>query len=180
MLDNPKEGGYTGGLASAPIFKRIAEKVVSTSERFTQKPPSSIAGRTSLAVPDVSSLGADVAMTILAARGFRVESEGSGKMVVKQSPVAGARIPRGGVVRLSTEEGGVNIPEGYTRVPEIRGLTVRRAINRLTMQQLDVALHGSGIVRTQSPVAGKVVKIGSRILVRCEPKHVNVATLYQK
>ncbi|MBM2840703.1 MAG: Peptidoglycan glycosyltransferase [Bacteroidetes bacterium] len=178
MLDNPREGGYTGGLASAPIFKGIAEKVVSTSERFMQTSPVVIAGRQLLAVPDVGSLSADVATTMLDARGFRVETRGNGKIVLRQSPSPGTKIQRGGLVKLSTEEVGGAVSLGYTRVPDVRGLTVRRAINRLTMQQLDVTLHGSGIVKSQSPPAGEVVKIGSRIVARCEPKNLGVFTLY--
>ena len=178
MLDNPREGGYTGGLASAPIFKGIAGKVALTSDRFTRTPTVVIAGKHSLAVPDVCSLSADIAATMLDARGFRVETMGNGKIVLRQSPGPGMKIAAGGVVKLSTEDEGVTVPNGYARVPDVRGLTIRRAINRLTMQQLDVDVEGSGIVKTQSPGGGALARIGTRVAVRCEPKSVTMVTLY--
>jgi cell division protein FtsI (penicillin-binding protein 3) len=38
MMDNPRGPSYTGGLASAPVFRAIAERMISTSEIFASMP----------------------------------------------------------------------------------------------------------------------------------------------
>jgi cell division protein FtsI/penicillin-binding protein 2 len=180
MLDNPREGGYTGAVASAPIFQRIAQKVLATSDRFRQKQEIRIAGRRPLAVPDVMNLRTEVAAAMLTSQGFEVETTGKGNAVVRQEPPPGTKLPRGGHVRLATSHGGAAVVKGLTVVPDVRRLTIRRAINRLTMQNLDVVVTGSGIVQSQNPRAGESVRVGTRVTLRCEPSGPPVTVLYQK
>lgn len=178
MLDNPRAGGYTGGTASAPIFKGIAEKIIVTSDRFSQTPNTVIAGNQSFAVPDVSNLKTDVAVTILDAQGFDVETYGKGKTVLGQSPGPGTKAPRGSQIKLATDDGLPAPPKGYTRVPNLKRYTIRRAINRLTMHHLDVEVNGSGMVVSQSPAAGKQVPVGTRVHLQCEARNLSMVSLY--
>ncbi len=169
MLDNPREGGYTGGLASAPIFRAIAEKIIAMSGRFN-KNPEQFAGRQPVVIPDVANLNVDVAKDILEAHGFDVEISGNGKTVLGQTPVAGTKALDETSIRLATDHPGAKVPEGFAIVPDVRGLTMRRAINRLTIQKLDAEVRGSGIVSTQAPPPGRMVKAGMRISITCSPK----------
>jgi beta-lactam-binding protein with PASTA domain len=59
---------------------------------------------------------------------------------------------------------------GYAVVPDVRGLPIRRAINALAAQQLEVGLTGSGVVISQRPAAGQHVEIGTRVAIQCESK----------
>ena len=170
MLDNPRAGQQTGGLAAAPIFKSIAEKVFATSGRFGRKPAAGDQERPLFTIPDVTSLNPDVAKGILVSRGFDAVIQGTGNIVLHQAPQAGVRVLQGSKVALVTSETGANVPAGFTIVPDIRKLSMRRAINRLTMQQLDVYVSGSGVVVAQSPAPGTQIKIGSRVSISCEPK----------
>ncbi len=170
MLDNPPAGVQTGGLASAPIFKAIAEKVYATSGRFGRKARPGDQERPLFTIPDVRSLNPDVARGILVSRGFTVVIQGTGNIVLSQAPQAGIRVIQGSKVALVTSETDVNVPPGFTVVPDIRSLSIRRAINRLTMQQLDVSISGSGLVISQTPSPGTKVKIGTRVSIRCESK----------
>ena len=65
----------------------------------------------------------------------------------------------------------------YTEVPDLRGLSIRRAINSLTVQQLEAAVTGSGVVVAQTPAPGGQVRAGSRVMLRCEPRGPIVAGL---
>jgi cell division protein FtsI/penicillin-binding protein 2 len=168
MLDNPHEGGYTGGLASAPIFRGIAQKIYATSGRFATRPPATIAGKAPLVVPDVTSLKIEAARAMLAAGGFETILEGSGALVLRQSPAAGARRMRGSTVSLVTGGPQAALPPGYALVPDVRGLSIRRAMNRLSTLQLDIDINGSGIVTTQNPAAGQQVKLGTRVTLQCQ------------
>ena len=170
MLDNPKAGQQTGGLASAPIFKAIAEKVYATSGRFGRKAAPGDQERPLFTIPDVRSLNPEVAKGILVSRGFTVVVQGTGSIVLSQAPQAGVRVLQGSKVALVTSETEVSVPAGFTVVPDVRTLSIRRAINRLTMQQLDVSINGSGVVVSQSPAQGTKVKIGTRVGIKCESK----------
>lgn len=170
MLDHPREGGYTGGLASAPIFRAIAEKIV-TSTSWTQKhEPAVIAGEQPVAVPDVAGLDVDVAMSMLAGSGFEVQHFGNGRVVLRQSPSPGTRILPGTAVKVATNETRTPAPKGFVIVPDVRRMSLRRAINRLTMEELEVSIAGSGVVVAQVPAPRQQAKIGTRVSLRCEPR----------
>ncbi len=176
MLDSPKKGGYTGGWASAPIFRGIAQKIYATSGRFASRPSATIAGKALFVVPDVTSLKVEAAKAMLASGGFEAVLEGSGEVVQRQSPAAGARQSRGGVITLSTGGAQVALPPGYALVPDVRGLSIRRAMNRLNTLQLDVDINGSGVVAAQTPAAGEQVKVGTRVVLRCQPPGLGIGT----
>jgi beta-lactam-binding protein with PASTA domain len=136
------------------------------------------AGKQPQVVPDVSNMQTEVAAAILSGQGFEIERVGEGSMVVDQSPVPGTKLLQGGHVKLSTRPGNTETQHGVVIVPDLRGLTVRRAVNRLAMQQLDVLVEGSGIVSAQVPPAGEHVKVGASITIRCAPKSLSMVTLY--
>ncbi|MEE8115222.1 MAG: penicillin-binding transpeptidase domain-containing protein, partial [Nitrososphaerales archaeon] len=173
MLDNPRVGGYTGGVASAPIFRAIIEKVIATCARFTKKSNAAIAGKQPMAIPDVRSLKTDVAIDVLRSQGFRVKTLGEGKFIVGQSPAPPMKLSSDGLVKLTTTAADGTMADGYTVVPDVRGMTIRRAMNRLAMRQLDVEVAGSGIVVDQKPRVGQRVKIGACVSVRCQPKDLS-------
>lgn len=180
MLDNPRKGGYTGGSASAPIFRSIAAKVIAVSGRFTDTPQPVITGKTPVAVPDVANMAVDVAESILRTHGFRVELIGDGRVVLRQSPGPGSKSLQKSTVKLHTieDQTAVNVPEGYAIVPDVRGLTIRRAINRLVTNGLDVDVSGSGVVTAQQPKPGQTVRVGTSVAVQCTPRPVAVASSY--
>lgn len=170
MLDNPRAYGYYGGVASAPIVKGIAEKIAATSGSFTRQHLPDNADVVTIAVPDVRGLGVGAAVAIVEARGFKTATDGEGSIVSGQSPAPGAIIPAGERVRLvaRTED----VAGGYTTVPDLRGLALRRALNRLTTARLDAVVEGSGVVEAQTPRPGEKVKVGTRVGIRCAADQV--------
>lgn len=122
-------------------------------------------GRT-LVVPDVQSLAIDVAKEMLDARGFSVEVRGSGPTVGGQSPRPGTVVTPGTTIRLAAQGGEKTI--GLAEVPDLRGMPIRRAINMLTVHDLEASVRGSGVVRGQSPGPGQRVKPGTRVALQCE------------
>lgn len=177
MLDHPREGGYTGGLASAPIFKSIAEKIVASSSWGQTPEHVIIAGRQPVAVPDVAGLDVEVAGAMLSGSGFEVQQFGNGKVVVRQSPGAGTRTLPGTAVKIVTIDSSPSMPKGFAMVPDVRRMSIRRAINRLTIEELDVDVSGSGVVVSQLPAAGQQVKVGTRVSLRCEARNLGVVAM---
>jgi cell division protein FtsI/penicillin-binding protein 2 len=177
MLDNAKEGGYTGGLASAPIFKAIAQRIHATNRQLTNPTEAPIAETSGRTVPDVRQVAVEAAKATLASYGFEVAMRGNGTMVSGQTPAPGKPLARGGVVTLTTIDGSAGVPAGYTIVPNLRGLSARRALASLTVQNLDASIAGSGVVVAQAPTAGSRVKAWTRVRLRCEPRSVALAGL---
>lgn len=88
VVDNPRVGKY-GGTVAAPVFRRTMERVLSLhGERPVAVAPPREAGRIDIAdvVPDLRGLSPERARNQASRRGLRVQWEGSGPMVVQQSP----------------------------------------------------------------------------------------------
>jgi cell division protein FtsI (penicillin-binding protein 3) len=179
MLDNPRAGGYTGGYASAPIFRNIAEKICAMSEQFSTRPASAPGPPARCVVPDVVTLSPQDATSVLAARRLRTEMRGMGAAVLRQSPSPGTEVAPGSVVTLFAQQDSGPIPDGYRVVPDLRNLTIRRAVTLLTVRQLDAAIEGSGVVVSHIPPAGRQVRTGTRITLRCEPRSQAATSLLQ-
>jgi cell division protein FtsI (penicillin-binding protein 3) len=171
VLDRPRSGSYYGGQASAPIFKAIVEKIRTMAGRLrTNSPSTTIAAGGTRTVPNVMNLRTDVAAALLRAEGFVPEVAGAGTVIVGQSPAPGSAVAAKSAITLKTNSVARTLPAGFTLVPEVRGLSVRRAINQLATQQLEVAVVGSGNVRVQSPSPGEQVRQGTLVTLRCEPR----------
>jgi cell division protein FtsI (penicillin-binding protein 3) len=177
MLDNPRAGGYTGGEVSAPIFKNIATRVYAMSSRFLRGPGTVVtASANGCVVPDVVGLALDAADDMLRSRGFKVEIAGAGGIVQSQVPRANAIVARGAVVKLSPVSRSVTA-SGYARIPDVRGMPIRRAINTLSACQLDFIVNGTGVVTAQNPAPGKEVKPGTKIVIHCESRSRSLLSL---
>ena len=174
MMDNPRAHGYYGGETSGPIFRAIAERIVHSSWKFTHplmtEEPSN--EDSTIAVPDVRAINADIAEKILESHGFSVKTFGKGEVVVRQSPPPGKIIQRSDGVSLVLNSISAPQKDGTIIVPDLRGMSLRRAINLLVIDDFDIQMHGSGVVVRQSPAAGQRVRTGSTLEIECEPKAI--------
>lgn len=178
VLDRPRAGGYYGGQASAPIFKAIVEKIRTMAGRLrTASPSIPVAASMTRVVPNVMNLRTDVASALLHAEEFVPEVAGAGTVIVAQSPAPGTSVAVNSTITLRTNDVTRALPAGFTIVPEVRGLSVRRAINQLSTQQLEVTVVGSGSVRAQSPAPGEKVLRGTQVVLQCEPRPIAAANL---
>jgi beta-lactam-binding protein with PASTA domain len=180
MMDNPRSNGYYGGSTSGPIFRAIAERVVHTSWRFS-RPPASPLGpeeKETITVPDVRNIQKTIAEKILEGRGLKGQLFGNGNVVVRQSPGPGARAEQGDIVRLALNSQPATDQKGMIPVPDVRTMTIRRAINRLVIDDFDIDVEGSGIVVRQHPIPGQKAMAGSKIRLICEPPAITTAVLY--
>lgn len=185
MIEKPKAGGYYGATASAPIFKAIANRIINNNgliaktmiaEQSVQS--SQTKEESTVLVPDVIGENSDEATTTLKQYGLAAKTLGNGEDVIRQYPQAGKKVERGSIVQLMMNESEQTIANGTLKVPEVRGMSVRRAVNKLAAEQLGVTIVGSGIVVNQFPNAGTVMKEGTKVTIICEPKAITTAQLY--
>jgi cell division protein FtsI (penicillin-binding protein 3) len=174
MVDNPQHGSYFGGEVSAPIFRSIAERIMSTGLQVPQSSRASVIAHADAStlhvLPDVRAMKLDAARSYLAPYGCRTEILGEGDIVLRQSPEPGSKIEHGDIVTLFLTARDKQVADGYVEIPDLRGLTIRHALNRLVLERMVPSVNGSGIVMSQNPSPGEKVKVGTRIYLNCEPK----------
>ncbi|MCX6144579.1 MAG: penicillin-binding transpeptidase domain-containing protein [Ignavibacteriales bacterium] len=179
MMDNPQGGSYYGGAVSAPVFRAIADRIINTSGRFTKTPqPKDEHPRNGITVPDVRTLQINIATRLLESHGLKCQTVGTGDIVVRQVPAPGKHLEKDDVVQIVLNETGTETSGGSPIVPDVRGMSVRRAINRLVVDDFDIQVRGSGVVVSQVPAAGQKIQAGATIHLTCEPRPIVTAVLY--
>ena len=179
MMDNPRTKGYYGGSTSGPVFRSIAERVITTSYKFSR---TTIAQEPALngtiSVPDVRMLQPSLAKKMLSSYGINCQIFGTGTMVIKQTPEPGRKIEKGESVSLILNGESIVSSDGMIAVPDVRGMSIRRAMNRLVSDEFEIKVQGSGIVTQQIPAAGERVRSGSSVVLLCSPRSIMQASLY--
>ncbi|MFA6469412.1 MAG: penicillin-binding transpeptidase domain-containing protein [Bacteroidota bacterium] len=187
MIEKPKAGGYYGATASAPIFKAIADRIINnngliaktvTADQQTQLPSDSQRKNAPVSIPDVAGNDVDEAVKALQQSGLASKVIGTGEEVIRQYPPAGKKVEPGTIVQLMMNETEHAVAAGSLKVPDVRGMSVRRAVNKLAAEQLGVSIVGSGIVANQFPSPGTAMKQGTKVTIMCEPRSISSAQLY--
>ncbi|MCB2206283.1 PASTA domain-containing protein [bacterium] len=179
ILDAPKRG-YYGGSSAAPIFQRIALRIINSSSDFAKKPEplyASFNGNDKVRVPNVRGMGIDAARSVLKAHGFHTESVGHGTVVGAQHPDENSFASRRTTVNIELVSLDRDTTRGMVRVPDVVGMSLRQAMNFIKGMKLEPSPMGSGVVRTQYPEAGTLVPRGSRCTIDGESRQVT-ANLY--
>ena len=179
MMDNPKAEGYYGGVVSAPVFRAIADRIINTTGRFVKTPlPKDNPQKNAITVPDVRTLQLNIASRLLESRGLKCQTVGTGDFVVRQVPEPGKHLEKDDVVQVVLNQTDNDASGGPSKVPDVRGMSLRRAINRLVVDDFDIAVSGSGVVVSQVPAAEQKIQRGGRIRLICEPRPLVTAVLY--
>jgi cell division protein FtsI/penicillin-binding protein 2 len=179
MMDNPRSRGYYGGSTSGPVFRAITERVIMTSYKFSRtaiaKGPDA---HGSVVVPDVRIVQPTLAKRMLETYGLNCQIFGKGEFVIKQIPEPGKKVEKDETVSLILNSECVVSSDGMILTPDVRGMSIRRAMNRLVSDEFEVKIKGSGIVTQQFPAAGEQTRLGSSITLICMPRGMMQALLY--
>jgi len=163
MLDEPKNG-YHGGSVAAPVFKRVAQRLIELNPELKKGIIAVIDSSTrEIQLPDYSNKTRKELENEFLICKFEPEYYGKGLIVVDQYPPAGVSVMPGSKVKFTmgpTE----SIAEGRIVVPVLRDLSIRDAIKKASSVGLSIRPKGSGRVYSQSLRAGAIVSAG----VECE------------
>lgn len=117
-------------------------------------------------MPDLINMDIYEAENLLRKEAFDVKIVGKSKKVLKQVPLAGARILEGTTVLLFTEE---DYDRNYLiAVPDLTGMTVDEASYLLEQIGLLLQVKGKGRIIKQDIQAGERVSIGTVISVEAK------------
>ena len=168
VINNPKKG-YYGSQVAAPVFRKIAQRIVGLPAPDTrpriQLAKIGLPGASRYA-PSLDGLAISDATRKLNDLGMAFRIHGNGKTVVRQDPTAYSALEHDSKMVLYTD----NISATVTgRVPDLKGLSVKEAVALLDDQNIPFELQGKGLVSKQSPEAGSRLNAGSIIKLVCSP-----------
>jgi penicillin-binding protein 2B len=152
----------------APIFKSVMEKSLKylkevpdlgTVEAASLKKTTKASALIERAVPKLTEMSANAAVTRAKQAGFQSELIGSGTKVVQQYPAADETAPQNSTILLLTDK-----VEGV-KMPDFTGKSLREVMEYASMLKLDVSPTGSGFVKEQSIAPGTVIKEGETLRV---------------
>jgi cell division protein FtsI/penicillin-binding protein 2 len=178
IIDAPGAGEYYGGKVSAPIFKKIAERIINLTglhEYNSQENEANVI-TTINPVQDNSSLNLlnfDIsdAVKFLNENELPFEVEGPRKnaIVISQEMVNDDKGKK--VMKLVTAGGNQDnrsIKENSLKMPDLKGMSLRKCIKVMSSLGLDFKVNGCGKVTTQAPEAGSLLGKDQNIIINCD------------
>ena len=157
FYDEPQHYYRFGSMSAAPTFKKIVGDILFMpdcdilpyNERLLQ---------TSLKMPDLRGMNIQTAERNLNQYGFlyKVEGPDSASVVIDQFPKAGITVDKNHPItlKIGRSKGSDHKAVSAGTMPNLVGLTLRKALKAASDQGVEIRIIGSGIVRTQSLLAG--------------------------
>jgi cell division protein FtsI/penicillin-binding protein 2 len=185
ILDDPKGGQFYGGKIAAPVFKRIAEKIIGfsgnlnlTEPKFDNKEDINVTNVSNsfILIPNLINLKLEDAKDILRDLKLTCEviypenSKSNNFLVVEtQQPDANSKVDINSktIVKLVVKNKEVEL-KSILQVPDVKGYSLRKAINILSASGFDIDINGSGEVIEQMPKSGTSQLPNSKITLFCK------------
>ncbi len=167
ILDEPRTSIF-GGFTAGSIFREIAARVAGLDRELNQAQAPQIFAETGASyVPRVEGLKISDARALLSAKRIAARTSGTGTFVIEQIPAAGEEINGNTAVKMKLGEViPDSIPDGFARIPDLRGMNMRQATSLLLSKGLDIETIGSGTIYTQFPREGDLMRKGRTVTVR--------------
>ncbi|MGI6168270.1 MAG: penicillin-binding transpeptidase domain-containing protein [Christensenellales bacterium] len=164
LVDEPGVPVTFGSVVAAPHVQDVLENSL---KYLHIAPDYSVNEAEQETVPNVAGLSLEAAVSALMAANLEYEASGTGT-VVSQMPEAGEKVSAGTPVALYMSEADAVVPEGTEAavVPNVLGMGVAAAKEKMAAAGLEIAVSGSGKAYYQEPLADREVTKGTVITVR--------------
>ncbi|NOY05448.1 MAG: transpeptidase family protein, partial [Chlorobi bacterium] len=174
VLDEPTNG-YYGSAVAAPVFRRIALRLINSTTDFTRTPTRETVLRTSLdfPLPDYTGIPARVGLKWLRMTGLTPVLFQPREMIYNTVPAAGSKCEPGMEVQINRRNTGTEA--GGVVMPDVTGLPLRQGVNVLSAAGLKARITGSGVIQNQRPEAGSAVWKGATCMLRASPVNTPLA-----
>jgi cell division protein FtsI/penicillin-binding protein 2 len=179
IMDAPSAGEYYGGKVSAPIFKRIAERIIDLTGLHEYSEPDYNAGtviqagntqniENDYSVDNLNLINFDVndAVRILRENGIESVVEGPKKdaVVTGQKPFDDKGIKK---IKLITANVNNDKPvkEQSNKMPDLKGMSLRKCIKVVSAMCIDYKVNFFGKVTKQSPEPGNILSKNQVVII---------------
>ncbi|MCJ8011370.1 PASTA domain-containing protein [Paenibacillus sp. KQZ6P-2] len=150
IIDQPNSATVGGGTAAAPVFKKIVSQslqymgVPKTSTKPDEKGNKAVTQAPSRPLaPDLVNKNVKDAEKQLLKSGVAFDTLGKGTSVIKQFPAKGTPMSPGQHIYLLTET------DSTMEIPDLKGESLRDAMDVLTLMKVPVKVSGEGYVVDQ-------------------------------
>lgn len=172
MVDHPTGGNYYGSLVAAPVCVQVLNDVLPYLGYFPEYTDEEME-QVAVSVPSVVETNLSDAKKTIKGLGLDFKVVGKGSSVVSQSPSSGS-MQHGGTIYLYTEN---SYKEKTVPVPDLKGLTLSEAENRLKSEGLNLNAQGNAIDEIgavagtdQNYTSGTKVPVGTIVSVTFAPE----------
>lgn len=177
IVNNPRKSIW-GETSAATTARAIVEKIINSNDDVARRIHRALAESendrpAALDVPNLVYMNVDAARGVLDRLNMNYDVVGDGDWVASQewSGDAGKRHVRliASTQILAEEIGEPNLSRDVSSrmVPDVRGLSIRTAINKLHAEGIDVKVKGSGFVVNQFPAPGARLPHGAVCVIQC-------------
>lgn len=182
IMDAPQAGEIYGGKVAAPIFKRIAERIIDMTGLHEYSQPENNATNIILAnnihqtenIPnpnDLNLVNFDIAdaTKILKENNIVYEVEGPKKdaVVVEQKFYTDEKGVKKMKLVTGSGSGDHKSTKDGLKMPDLRGMSMRKCIKLMSTMGIDYKVNGNGKVTTQSPEPGAIVSKYHSATINC-------------
>ncbi|MGE5480194.1 MAG: penicillin-binding transpeptidase domain-containing protein [Chloroflexota bacterium] len=146
VLDQPSAGSYYGGATAAPVFRNIALRYLSSSPTALASTQSRLNGSGRIIMPNLVGMKAEGLERYLGECDLGLKNQVSEGIVTAQFPDAGLALPRGTQVTVYINNAPRRPDRKPGELPDVVGLSGRRALAVLLGLGKRVELKGAGRV----------------------------------
>jgi cell division protein FtsI (penicillin-binding protein 3) len=156
FLDEPNPK-YYGGDTAAPIFKLIMSRLLKVTPGIEDEENGNyLTANENEDVPDLRGMHISIARDVLKSRNIDYDILGEGQYISSQKLVDDEVILKLG-----------NLEINATRMPNLKGLTIREALKKIDFSRLRVKIDGNGKITKQTVKAGTHIKNKQVLILSC-------------
>ncbi|WP_019636239.1 penicillin-binding transpeptidase domain-containing protein [Paenibacillus fonticola] len=147
LIDEPINPELGGGSAAGPVVKKIMNQALQhmgvPKQLDDQAASPAVQAANVLKVPDLDGMPVQEAKDLLKSKGISYATLGNGSKVISQFPKPGSQIKSSQHMYILTEEG------QYLSIPNVKGQSLRDAVELLSVLQVSIKTVGEGYVVEQ-------------------------------
>jgi cell division protein FtsI/penicillin-binding protein 2 len=180
IIDAPGAGEYYGGKVSAPIFKRITERIINLTGLHEYNASENEANIVQTSNVEQLQIGSELnlvnfdisdAVKFLDANEIPYEIEGARKnaVVVTHSYFNDERgMKKMRLITAAASGDNKSLKESGLKMPDIKGLSLRKCLKMVSSLGVEYKINGCGKVIHQKPEAGQLIGKNQIVIINCE------------
>src|SRR5699024_9589324 len=153
ILDDPETYPFYGGWTAAPIFQKTAKRIAGLDDEIEKNIIERGAdGGNWVYAPQLEGLMTDEAVALLQKQDIPYSVEGSGKWIATQTPAGGDSLSATQNISLTLTSQAIDttdLPGNYSIIPDVDGMSMRKATQLISTRGFETKMIGSGTVYSQ-------------------------------
>ena len=182
VLDDPDTYPPYGGITAGPIFRKTAKRIAGLDNEIEKHILQQEKENEVWAfAPNLKGLTKKDAEALLQKQNLSYKLKGNGDWITEQKPESGTELSPNDKIALTlsntiAETEVQELPDGYSLIPDVGGMSMRKAMVLLNNRGFETQIIGSGTIYTQFPRAGDMMKQGRTVTIRGKAKPLESLT----